>query len=158
MPMKIMNLFFFRHPRQCRPMKKLCRKIIDKWSRTIFHNSGEFGDLSRDERVTRDKQMAEKTHATEFAARKKAKFEADCEREKELRPGDYGWIPRARVPMVETREYVSRPEWQNQVDFDRKQIKKGISLLEKHKRNFAERRRNLKAGHSVKISIEGKNM
>ena len=155
-----MNSFhsYFRHPKQSRPLKELCKKIIHKWSRPIFQIQCEFSDMTKEERITRDRQMAERVSATQRATKRRAKMDAEMEKEKELRPGDSGWCPRARVPMVETREFVRRPEWQSQVDFGRKQEKKGLSMLEKHKRKFAEKSRILKGGHSVKISIEGKNM
>ena len=114
--------------------------------------------MTKEERVARDRQMADRVLATQRSVKRRAKFEAEMDREKELRPGDAGWIGRARVPMVDTREYVRRPEWQSNVDFKEKQAKKGISMLEKHKRKFADKARILRGGHSVKISIEGKNM
>ena len=150
--------FIFRHPKQTRTLKDLCKNIIHKWSRPIFQISCDFSAMSKEERVARDRQMADRVSAAQSSARRRAKFEAEMEREKELRPGDAGWIGRARVPMVDTREYVKRPEWQSNVDFKEKQAKKGISMLEKHKRKFADKARILKGGHSVKISIEGKNM
>jgi transcription factor SPN1 len=74
-----------------------------------------------------------------------------------LRPGDPGWVNRARVPMPDTNEYVARPEWQSAVDMNQT-TKKSISLLEKHKRLFADKKRSLKSIQAVKISIEGKDM
>lgn len=98
--------------------------------------------------------MADRVLASHRAAKKREQVVVPG---KEIGPGDPGWVSRARVPMVDTREYVKRPEWQTHVDMSR-QTKKGISLLEKHKRKFAERRRDLKAIQAIKISIEGKNM
>ena len=71
--------------------------------------------------------------------------------------GDPGWMPRARVPMVEHREYVRRPEWQTHTDMSRKP-RKEINMLEKHKRRFADKRKDLKNKQAVQISLEGKNM
>ena len=88
--------------------------------------------------------------------------------------GDPGWVGRARVPMVDNQEYVKRPEWQNVVDISKTKKKEvgglryfhsddiysifQITLLEKHKRKFAERKRLAKNNTMVKISIEGARM
>ena len=109
--------------------------------------------MSKEERVNRDKLVAERVLASHRASKKRA----ETEDKKDLKPGDPGWIPRARVPMPDTREYVRRPDWQSTVDMSTK-LKKEISLLEKHKRKFADKRKLLKNKHAVKISIEGKNM
>ncbi len=77
--------------------------------------------------------------------------------ERPLRPGDPGWVCRARVPMIDNREYVQRPQWQSLEDMSRT-AKKGVSLLEKHKRSFADRRKAKRMQHAVKISLEGKNL
>ena len=91
------------------------------------------------------------------AANRASKRKAEVESKKELKPGDPGWIGRARVPMVDNREYVQRPEWTSQVDMSRVP-KKEISLLEKHKRKFADKRKILKAQSAGNLSIEGKAM
>ena len=56
------------------------------------------------------------------------------------------------------QEYVHRPDWQTTVEVGRAK-KKGATLLEKHKRKFADRKRLARSGNSmVKISIEGSKM
>ena len=41
------------------------------------------------------------------------------------RPGDPGWVGRARVPQVEQGEYVRRPDWQTDVSVSDSR-KKGV--------------------------------
>ena len=41
--------------------------------------------------------------------------------ERPLRPGDRGWVCRARVPMVDNKEYVERPQWQSYEDLSKNQ-------------------------------------
>ncbi|KAG7234888.1 hypothetical protein INR49_003625 [Caranx melampygus] len=78
--------------------------------------------------------------------------------EKALRPGDPGFCARARVPMPSNKDYVVRPKWNVEVDSSRSGFKKGLSLLEKHKRRFAEERKMRRPQGAVKISIEGNRM
>ena len=59
--------------------------------------------------------------------------------------------------MVDTREYVRRPEWTSHTDMSRKP-KKEVNLLEKHKRSFADKKRTRKSIHAIKISTDGKGM
>ena len=74
--------------------------------------------------------------------------------------------------MVDNQEYIRRPEWQTSVDISKTKKKEvvyllhfifinfafQITLLEKHKRKFAERKRFDKNTSMVKISIEGARM
>ena len=141
-------------------MKDLCGKIIAKWSRPIFKLQSDFSDLSKEERINRDQNMADHSSAGPRAEIRKAKAEAALKAVKDLKPGDPGWIPRARVPMPGMNEYVNRPEWQSTVDMSEKALKrtKTVDLLEKHKRKFSDRKKLTKNLHAEKISIEGKAM
>ncbi len=54
---------------------------------------------------------------------------------------------------------VISTEWQSQADVEAESKRKGeLSLLEKHKRKFADKRKALRHQHAVKLSLEGKNM
>jgi len=93
--------------------------------------------------------------------------QADPEQEP-LRPGDKGFVMRARVPVPSHKDYVVRPKWNiegGDDDEDQMQFRKrgkGKSRkdarLEKHIKNFAERKKNNKMQRAVGISIQGNKM
>lgn len=79
---------------------------------------------------------------------------------KAVRPGDKGFVMRARVPMPSNKDYVVRP--QNNIertDFSRKP-QKSMNRYEKQKRKFDEKKKLLNQGsqRAVGISIEGRKM
>ena len=134
--------------------------IINKWARPIFHLSADFSALTREDRQVRDQEMAAKLGLNKRKRKEDAPGTSSSSSSgdpKPVRPGDPGWVGRARVPMPDNKEFVRRPEWQSHEDIS-KTAKKEIDLLEKHKRSFADRKKFSKAQHAVKISLEGKGM
>ncbi|XP_023341230.1 protein IWS1 homolog [Eurytemora carolleeae] len=144
-------MYLYRHPREDRHNKILAGHIINEWARPIFKKETDMSRLTKDERREKDADMAAR-----LGRKKKRKLEN--EEEVQIRPGDPGWVERARVPMVDNAEYIQRPVWQTTVEVSDVKKSNKISLLEKHKRLFAEKKRLSKNLSLVKISIEGSKM
>ena len=109
----------------------------------------DFKSVDKMERMARDELLG-------GGSRKKNKLDENDE-EQASRPGERGWVHRARVPQPSTTSYVNRPEWTSDVDISRSS-RKEASRLDKHMRNAMERKRNSKQKRAVDISIEGRKM
>jgi len=139
-------MYLYKHPKELKDNKILAGKIINNWARPIFNKSSDYRDYDKEERRGRD---------VELVARKRRQEETE-ENEEGLRPGDPGWIARARVPMPASYQYVKRPKWQTDVDINVKQ-RKEMTKLDKHIRAAADRKRLAKSNRrAVDISIEGR--
>lgn len=103
-----------------------------------------------------------------------------------LRPGDPGWVNRARVPQPSNKDYIIRPKWRvrenatgedNDEEGNDDQTEQSQSLSRKHRktrtsgfgatsrieshiRNLSNsaRKSHAKAARAVPMSIEGRNM
>ncbi|GIY22487.1 protein IWS1 homolog, partial [Caerostris extrusa] len=75
-----------------------------------------------------------------------------------IRPGDKGWIGRARVPMPSNKDYVNRPKWNVEMEFGRGPAKKPLNRIEKHMRMLQDKKRLSKQQRAITISIEGRKM
>ena len=83
----------------------------------------------------------------------------------QLRPGERGFVMRARVPKPSNKDYVIRPKWNIGMDDEegsstmhKRSKSKKDGRLEKHLRNFAERKKSSKMQRAVGISLEGNKM
>jgi len=142
-------MYLYRHPKETRDNKVLAGHIINEWARPIFRKEDNLAHMTREERRERDDYLAKRRQG------KKKKKVDDVQ--EALKPGDPGWVSRARVPMPDAQEYIRRPEWQNNEQIGTVK-KKTVTLLEKHKRKFAEKRRQSRNVSMTKISIEGARM
>lgn len=173
-------MILFKHPREIRMNKDSAGRLINKWSRPIFGLNENFKSMSREEREQRDlEQMpqAKRRRLSSGATRQAEEGRGEGELG-HLRPGEQGFVMRARVPMPSTKDYVVRPKWNVEtsgpMDDDDEEgaariqkrrrsagaprSSKKDERLEKHMRNFAERKKSSKMQRAVKISIEGNKM
>ncbi|KAK9961715.1 hypothetical protein ABG768_007117 [Culter alburnus] len=154
-------MYLYKHPKESRPNKDLALKLINEWSRPIFGLTSNYKGMTREERQQRDldQQIAPRRRLSSGGQTPRRDLEKVLTgEEKALRPGDPGFCARARVPMPSNKDYVVRPKWNVDGDSNRRSFRKGISLLEKHKRRFAEERKQRRPQGAVRISIEGNRM
>lgn len=75
-----------------------------------------------------------------------------------LRPGDPGFIPRARVPVPSHKDYIIRPKSNIDVmENNSKKLKKSESRLDKHQKRFVEIKRTNKFQRAVTLSVNDKS-
>ncbi|XP_055957115.1 protein IWS1 homolog isoform X3 [Patella vulgata] len=152
-------MYLYKHPKEIRKNRELAGRIINEWSRPIFNLTCNFKTLSKEERAQRDYELLPKKArlSVEGEEVRKDMEKAMAGNDTAVRPGDPGWIMRARVPAPSNRDYVNRPTT-NMEYVPPKTTKKKISKYEKHKRSFADRKKYGKNQKAVTISIEGRNM
>merc|ERR1712183_229617 len=158
-------MLIFKHPKEIRKNKELAGRLINKWSRPLFGLNENFRSMSKTEREERDQQQMstkKRKHSETEATTSAAESDAP------LRPGEKGFVMRARVPMPSNRDYVVRPKWKVNSDQDeegissfhakRSKLKKTDSRLDKHIKKFAEKQKKRKMQQACSISIEGNKM
>ncbi|KAK3581639.1 hypothetical protein CHS0354_038158 [Potamilus streckersoni] len=153
-------MYLYKHPKEIKENKDRAGKLINEWSRPIFNLTSNYKSLSKEEREERDYEQIPKKRRISSEGGVTPGRDLDKSltgEEKALRPGDPGWIYRARVPTPSNKDYVVRPKWRIE-EVSKASGKKGPTRYEKHVRSFADKKKNLKSQRAVTISIEGRNM
>ncbi|KAL8595391.1 hypothetical protein ACOMHN_024090 [Nucella lapillus] len=154
-------MYLYKHPREMRENRERAGKLINDWSRPIFSLTSDFKNMSREERQQRDLEQEPKRRRISVEGSQTPRQNIDNAMEGEaraLRPGDPGWIYRARVPLPSNRDYVNRPTSSVEAPPSKPSSKKKVGRYEQHVRNFKEKKKYVKGRRAINISIEGRNM
>ena len=156
-------MYLYKHPKETKDNKERARRLISAWSRPIFHNDMDFHSMTKEDREARDLELMSKSKkarvGTSSSSSEPSTPVKKSGQEKGPRgPGEKGWVPRARVPMPSTKDYVNRPRSLADDFGSRGSSKKTATRFEMLQRQFNEKKKALKVQRAVKISIEGRKM
>ncbi|XP_063430496.1 protein IWS1 homolog A-like isoform X2 [Mytilus trossulus] len=155
-------MYLYKHPREMKENRERCGKLINEWSRPIFSLTANHKSMSKEEREERDYAHLPKRRriSAEGMTPRRDIDKVLAGEDQSVRPGEKGFVMRARVPMPSNKDYVVRPKWSSEYEMEQHKPrgKKDISRYEKHVRAFADKKKHGKAQRAVGISVEGKNM
>lgn len=150
-------MYLFKHPKETKDNKRKASQLIMNWSRPIFNCETDYQSISKEDREQRDYDLMHKVQRKRGDEAASSQQSNSANDQAVLRPGDKGWIPRARVPMPSTKDYVVRPKSTVEIEIA-KSSKRQATRLDKHLRSFQEKKRSSKMQRAVKISIEGRKL
>ncbi|PAA84726.1 hypothetical protein BOX15_Mlig004680g2, partial [Macrostomum lignano] len=155
-------MYLYKHKRESRPNKIICGRLINTWSRPIFQLTDNYSTLTKEEREERDYANIPQ-HKRASDARSSGRGDGSDQRGK-AKPGEPGYVGRARVPMPSNKDYVVRPK--PRVDMDAVKLASAAPKkrerqvwFERHVRQLKDKRRSGKSiKKAVPLSVEGRKM
>uniref|UniRef100_A0A914GR17 TFIIS N-terminal domain-containing protein n=1 Tax=Globodera rostochiensis TaxID=31243 RepID=A0A914GR17_GLORO len=155
-------MYLFKHPKETKENKLVAAKLIREWSRPIFQLDSDFRSLSKEERVQRDfsqmplakkRRLSMDNDESIFAAaHKQPKQQKEAEVEA-TRPGETGFVPRARVPRPSTCDYVIRPKPEIEGQFRGETKNKQTSRFSKVQREMRSQKTTKRAFHLSLVDL-----
>ena len=151
-------MYLYKHPKEERRNRELAGKLINEWSRPIFNVTANHKSMSREEREQRDyEHLPKKRRLSLEGTSAKDMDKALAGGDSGPRPGEKGFIGRARVPQPSTKDYVVRPKW-NVEEKVKGSGKKSMNRFEKKMRNLKEKQKDRSSHRAIAISISGNKM
>lgn len=93
-----------QHPLETRENKKKIALVLNAWARMVFGSRADASSASAEDR------MAHAAATTNKSMRQRRPSQETADEEPVRRPGEQGFVMRARVPMAAARDYTKRPE------------------------------------------------
>eukprot|EP00051_Salpingoeca_urceolata_P019538 m.286281 g.286281 ORF g.286281 m.286281 type:complete len:655 (+) comp19437_c2_seq7:2405-4369(+) len=141
-------MLLLKHPKETPSNRAVLQKLVQSWARMVFKLHSDYKHVRLEDRMERDRMVSSKRPLEPELQ------EDDAARA--LRPGDAGFVWRARVPQPRMRDYVDRPVSNVDAgDFDK--TKKQVSRLEKLQRRHREGQLSTQRHkqHAVGINMSG---
>merc|ERR1712227_206703 len=105
-------MLLYKHPKEVRGNKEICRELIARWSRPIYGLNDNYQSMTREAREARDFELLPKAKKRRLKEAADGRVEKNATEDKpEPKPGRKGFVVRARVPMPSNQDYVVRPKW-----------------------------------------------
>ncbi|VDN03445.1 unnamed protein product [Thelazia callipaeda] len=149
-------MLLYKHPRETKENKALAARLISDWARPIFQLDTDFRSMTKDERIKRDYEQLPEAKRRRLNAGSES---SDAEKEtSEPRPGDRGFIMRARVPRPSQKDYVVRPKSNVEGQFRGATKNRANSRFDRTQREFKERTKQQRNERAVAVSINRVNL
>ncbi|XP_053667424.1 protein IWS1 homolog A-like [Anopheles marshallii] len=109
-------MYLYKHPKEIKANRAQASVLISRWFRSVYNISTDFNGMSRDERRQHDLRQLPKQikPSTPDAVPSKQVVRSDFwlfdTHKNTIRPGEKGWVSRARVPMPSDKVYIVRPK------------------------------------------------
>ncbi|CAG9530001.1 unnamed protein product [Cercopithifilaria johnstoni] len=149
-------MLLYKHPRETKENKALAARLISDWARPIFQLDTDFRSMTKDERIQRDYAQLSEAKRRHLDAGSES---SDAEKEiSEPRPGDKGFIMRARVPRPSQKDYVVRPKSNVEGQFRGATKNRLNTRFDRTQREFKERTKQQRTQRAVAVSINRVNL